>query len=51
MVGQYFVLGYVNKKSREVGDYNKKLRIKVLHKALAIVQYVLTARKQLRLHS
>lgn len=43
MVGQYFVLGYVNKKSREVGDYNKKLHIKVLHKALAIVQYVLTA--------
>jgi Na+/H+-translocating membrane pyrophosphatase len=43
MVGQYFVLGYLNKKSREVGDYNKKLRIKALHKALAIVQYVLTA--------
>jgi zinc-binding dehydrogenase len=43
MVGQYFVLGYLNKKSREVGDYNKKLRIKALHKALAIVQYVLIA--------
>ncbi|MBV9176151.1 MAG: hypothetical protein JO297_03860 [Nitrososphaeraceae archaeon] len=43
MVGQYYVLGYVNKKSSEIGDYNKKLHIKVLHKALTIVQYGLTA--------
>jgi hypothetical protein len=42
MVGQYFVLEYVNKKSREVGDY-KKFRIKVLHRALTAVQYGLTA--------
>lgn len=42
IIGQYFVLGYVNNKSKEVGDY-KKLRIKVLHKAVVIVQYGLAA--------
>ncbi len=42
MTGQYFVLGYINKKSEEVGDY-KKIHIKVLRKAVALVQYGLTA--------
>ena len=42
IVGQYFVSGYIKRKSREVGDY-KKLHLQVLHKALALVQYVLTA--------
>jgi hypothetical protein len=42
MTGQYYVLGYANKKSKEVGDY-KRLHIKVLHKAVALVLYGLTA--------
>src|ERR1051325_631636 len=42
MIGQYYVLGYVNRKSKEVGDY-KKLHIKLLHKAVTLVQYGLTA--------
>ena len=42
MTGQYYVLGYINKKSKEVGDY-KKIHIKVLRKAVALVQYGLTA--------
>jgi signal transduction histidine kinase len=42
MTGQYYVLGYVNRKSKDVGDY-KKLHIKLLHKAVALVQYGLTA--------
>lgn len=42
MTGQFFVLGYVNKKSKEVGDY-KKLHIKVLHKAMTLVLYGLAA--------
>jgi hypothetical protein len=41
MTGQYYVLGYANKKSKEVGDY-KRLHIKVLHKAVALVLYGLT---------
>jgi hypothetical protein len=40
--GQYFVLAYIKRKSREVGDY-KKLHLQVLHKGLAVVQYGLTA--------
>jgi hypothetical protein len=39
--GQYFVLAYIKRKSREIGDY-KKLHLQVLHKALAVVQYGLT---------
>lgn len=42
MTGQFFVLGYVNKKSKGVGDY-KKLHIKVLHKAMTLVLYGLAA--------
>jgi Na+/H+-translocating membrane pyrophosphatase len=42
MIGQYYVLGYANKKSKEVGDY-KKLHIKVLRKAVACAIYGLTA--------
>jgi hypothetical protein len=41
MIGQYFVLGYVNKQSKEAGDY-KKLHIKLVHKAVALSLYGLT---------
>jgi hypothetical protein len=42
LIGQYVVLGYINKKSREIVNY-KKLYLEVLHKAVTSVQYGLTA--------
>jgi hypothetical protein len=42
IIGQYLVLEYVKKKSREI-RINTKLHLEVLHKAVTIVQYGLTA--------
>jgi hypothetical protein len=42
LIGQYLVLEYVKKNSREIRN-NKKLHLGVLHKAVALIQYGLIA--------